>query len=133
MNMNKKLIPTLAAFAALSTVAFAGMITYSISADFDACNRGGQVPVNHGPDYVGTGAQFTASVSGIGSGGGAAYAVDTSNGSFIVFANTGGNSGQSYSASDSHSFSSGGLVQFDANISADSAGAKGTATISASW
>lgn len=125
--MNNRILLAAAAVAALTTLAIADI---SVSANYNAGNRGGYTYENN---YLDSGTQMTAHMEGVGMGGGAAYAVDTANGNMIVFVNTGGGSGQAYSGTDVENVPEDTLVHSDANVGADSAGAWGYASVTIGW
>lgn len=130
--MNKKVIIGLAVGSILSSVALANL-EIAVSANYNAGNPGGYV--NSGYIWMAQGSTIWARMSGVGQGGGAAYAVDADNGTMIAMVNIGGGPGQPYSGLDQENVtaSPGATVMMDANISASSSGAYGTASVEASY
>lgn len=103
---------------------------WTVSASYPGNPGGSQMYVGWFP----SGTTFTATMSGVGAGGGASYAIDTSNGSALAFVNTGGGPGQAYYASQTSSaLSTGTVVSISVNISASSSGAYGTSSLTSSW
>lgn len=126
--MIKTLIIT-AALAAASC-AFATTQNFITSVSYPS-NPSGSLSQNQ---TFNNGTVFTASMSGVGDGGGAAYALLLSNGTMLAFVNTGAGAGLPFSATNSSSPLSGSqLVGIHLNISVDTSGAYGTASVSATW
>lgn len=131
--MNKKVIVGLAVVSVLSSVALANF-AIEATCDYNAGNYG-QAFNSGAPIWMQNGSTIWATISGVGMGGGAAYAQDTDTGAMIAFVNTGGSYGQSYYQEDTENVtvSPGENVRLWVNISGSSSGAHGFSEVEAAY
>jgi hypothetical protein len=127
--MIKKISSVLAALVAATSSAFATQV-FSISCSYPS-NPSGSYTTNQ---FFIAGTIFTATMSGVGSGGGVAYAINPSTGVFLAFVNTGAGPGQSfYGTNTSSALTTGMTVGIDLNLSLGSTGAYGTSSVTTNW